>query len=36
MVLCCDLIGKEIKEKRGDICIPVADTLHSTAETNIL
>ena len=32
-VLCSNLNGKEIKKKRGNICIPVADSLCYTAET---
>ena len=32
-VLCGDLNGKEI-QKRGDICIHIADSLHCTAETD--
>ena len=32
-VLCADLNGKEI-QKRGNICIHIADLLCSTVETN--
>ena len=32
-MLCGDLNGKEI-QKRGDICICTADSLHCTIETN--
>ena len=32
-MLCGDLNGKEIP-KKGDICIPIADSLCCTAETN--
>ena len=35
LMLCGDINGKEI-QKRGDICIHVADSLCCTAETNIL
>jgi len=28
-----DLYGKEIQEKKGDICIHIADSLCSTVET---
>ena len=34
-VLCGDLNGKEI-QKRGDICIRIADSLCCTAETNTI
>ena len=33
-VLCGDLNGKEI-QKRGDVCIQIADSLCCTAENNI-
>ena len=32
-VLYGDLNGKEI-QKRGDLCIPITDSFHSTVETN--
>ena len=32
-VLCGDLNGKEI-QKRGDMCIHIADSFHCTVETN--
>ena len=34
-VLCGDLTGKEI-QKRGDICICIADSLFCTIETNTI